>query len=139
GRDISFVALARGARPDHAFGDQNLRRELVRAKQSESMLLENVSDTRQQTIVAATKQSRDARHQPDRLPIEPDLPKRRSDQIADEDQVATVLRGSETAHPAELTQGDPVMRITLDRSCVSESSDRKQDRPAPAPRRGVGY
>ena len=76
-RNIGAVARRRLMASQHAFRDDDFRRHLRDPDDPQAAGFHHARHPGQQPIVAAAKRARDARHQPDRLPIEAQLGERR--------------------------------------------------------------
>jgi hypothetical protein len=89
-------------------------------------------------IVAAPKRADNARHCAQCRPIEEEISDRRPQQRADEQNIVALLGSREAAKPTQLSERNPVMRVSLDHLGIRPTLDRKHDGPAAAPRDSVG-
>src|SRR6185312_3969688 len=84
-----------------------------------------------QMIVTAAKRGPDAAKDADRSPVQPDFRQRRTQQRADEDQVAAALAAEQFCGAAELPDRDPVLAEALDAIRITGAAEREKHRRDP--------
>ena len=136
-RDVVPVALHRGARAEHAFGNKDLGRQFVEADDAQPILFEYARDPGQQTVVAAPKRQRQPPHQFDGEPIQADARDRRAQQRPDEHGLSAPFGTGEANKPPRLPERHPMMRIRPNDFGIGPAFDAEHHRPA-APAFGGG-
>src|SRR5208282_824276 len=137
-RNVGAVAFRRLITAEYAFGNKNFRRHIMGTDDPQAEAVHHARHGGQQPVVAAAERARDARHQPDRLPIEANLRERRAEQRADEQRLTAMLGIGKTEKSAQLSDCDPVMGILLDDLRVGPAFNREHHWPPAAARDGIG-
>src|SRR5262249_19079921 len=79
-------------------------------------------------IIAAAERGPDLTDDTQRSPVQPDFSQRRTDQAADEDEIAATLGAKQFDGPPELADRYPVMTKTLHPCRIASAPEREQDR-----------
>src|SRR5262249_8050342 len=98
--------------------------------EGKAVLFKKGGDALEQLVVAAAKHTEDARQEPQRLEIEPDLPDCRPHHRADENDIAAAFAARQAAKRAELTDRRPVMPIGRNPRCIRPAANCKKHDPA---------
>ena len=131
--NVGAITRRRRIAAERACRHDDFRRHLFDADDPQAALLEQGGDAGKQPVVAAAKDASDARHQPQRLPIEPDLREPRPQQRADKHSLPATLGAREAKEAARLSDGNPMVRVALDHFRISPAAHREHYRPAAAP------
>src|SRR5207244_2109091 len=108
-RDVGKVAFGRTMPAERSLRDENFRRDFMRAKQLESILLEDARDAGEKMVIAAAKKATDARQIPQRDKVRMQLGELRPQHGPDDHDIAATGRPRQPAKPAELAETRPVM------------------------------
>ena len=128
-RQLSFAGRYSSKR---ALVDQNFRRDLMRAEQSETVILQHARHTRQEMIVTAVEMADRTGQHAERRQVELDqLSKTRPNQRADKDHVAAAIASRQAKKASESGDVRPMMRVVLDALRISPAAQSKEHNAAP--------